>query len=144
MVALMTPGNLGQRTKTTRLLTSSERAFAAMREPAGAILDGGESRKYGPEPNPYFISMCLAQSPNRHTQAFPGCAFSANTSEMEFISGRSMGGRHRLANRQSLRFIRHCGATASHAMAVTPISRMPTPPRNGFAGATWMAVSNVS
>jgi hypothetical protein len=52
--------------------------------PAVANLDGGESRKYRPERNPYFISMCPAQSPNQHTPAFLGCAFSVRALEIGF------------------------------------------------------------
>ncbi len=37
-----------------------------------------------------------------------------------------------------------CGATASAAMAATPISKMPMPLQSGSAGVTWMVVSNVS
>src|SRR5260370_13486661 len=37
-----------------------------------------------------------------------------------------------------------CGATASAAMAATPISKMPMPLQSGSAGVTWMVVANVS
>lgn len=131
--------SIGRQMKPIPTSISFVKASAATARLALAILDGGESRTYGPERNPYFISMCLAPSPNQHTLAFLGCAFSVTALGIGFISGRSMAGRCSQANRQWSRFIRRCGVTASRAMAATPISRTPMPLRNGFAGATWMA-----
>ena len=136
--------NIGQQMRPVPTSISFVKASAETVRPAVVILAGDGSRKCARARNPCFISTCPAPSPNPPTLAFLGCSFFERMPEAASISGRSMAGCCRRANQRSSRFIRPYGAIASHVMAAIPISKTPAPLRNGFAGATWTALSNGS